>query len=163
MTTPTTTTTPADVTTDTPTTADAPPTVRDDTIDHAADLEAIERIIRETETAFNTDDADLLVEHVAHDAVTVGVNGVALHGRDQILDAARSLFAGPLRGQYARYDIDEVRFLRPDVALVHKRAIATDAEGTPIDLDHTMSALYVLTQQDGRWWVVARQNTLIAR
>jgi uncharacterized protein (TIGR02246 family) len=145
------------------TTTDAPPTVRDETIDHAADLEAIERIIGDTETAFNTNDADLLAEHMARDAVTVGVNGVALYGRDQVLDAARSLFAGPLRDQYARYDIDEVRFLRPDIALVHERAIATDAEGTPIDLDHTMSALYVLAEQDGRWWVVARQNTLISR
>ena len=145
------------------TTTDVPPTVRDETTDHAIDLEAIERIIAETEAAFNTNDADLLAEHMAHDAVTVGVNGVALHGRDQILDVARSLFAGPLRDQYARYDIDEVRFLRPDIALVHKRAIATDAAGTPIDLDHTMSALYVLTEQDGRWWVVARQNTLISR
>jgi len=143
--------------------ADTPPTVHDETVDHAADLEAIEQIIRDTETAFNTNDADLLAAHMAADAVTVSVTGAELHGRDQILDAARSLLTGALRDQFARYDVDAVRFLRPDVALVHKRATATDASGTPIDLDHTMSALYVLTRQDGRWWIVARQNTLVSR
>lgn len=141
---------------------DTPPAVRDETGDHRDDLLAIERIIRDTEQAFNTDDAELLVEHMAADAVMGSVTGATLHGRDEILDASRTLFAGPLRDQFARYDIDEVRFVRPDVALVHKRAIATDPDGTPLDHDHTMSALYVLTKQDGRWWIVARQNTFIS-
>jgi hypothetical protein len=53
--------------------------------------------------------------------------------------------------------------VRPDVALVRKLARAIDAEGEPIDLDHTMCALYALTREQGRWWIVARQNTLIPR
>ena len=55
-----------------------------------------------------------------------------------------------------------MRFVRPDVALVRKHARAITAEGEPLDLDHSMSALYVLTKEEGRWWIAARQNTLVA-
>ena len=69
--------------------------------DHDDDPAAIRAVIADTERAFNTGDADLLVEHMA-------------------------------------------------------------ADGTPIDLDHTMTALYVLVREQGRWWIAARQNTLVS-
>src|SRR5690349_13848474 len=129
----------------------------------AEDLRQIARIVTDTETAFNTHDADLLVAHFAADVTTVGVTGAVLRGRDEALETSRRLFAGPLADQYARYEVDEVRFLGDDVALVRKLATATDAEGVDLDLDHTMVAHYVLARRDGRWWVALRQNTLIAR
>ena len=53
-------------------------------------------------------------------------------------------------------------FVRPDVAVAHKRARATTADGEPIDTDQSMIALYVFVKEDGRWWVAARQNTMVA-
>jgi uncharacterized protein (TIGR02246 family) len=55
-----------------------------------------------------------------------------------------------------------VKFLRPDVAVAHKRATATTQDGEPLDVGHAMIALYVLVREDGRWWVAARQNTLVS-
>jgi uncharacterized protein (TIGR02246 family) len=49
------------------------------------------------------------------------------------------------------------------VALAFKEATATDADGAPLELDHSMNALYVLVKEDGRWLVAARQNTLVPR
>ena len=49
------------------------------------------------------------------------------------------------------------------MALAYKEAYATEADGTPIDLDHAMNALYVLVKEDGRWLIAARQNTLVPR
>ena len=72
-------------------------------------------------------------------------------------------FAGPLADQYARYLVDDVRFVRPDVAVVRKLARAVDAAGEPIDVDHTMVAHYLMVREGDRWWIVNRQNTLIAR
>lgn len=94
--------------------------------------------------------------------MAVGVNGAVNSGRDELLAAHRAGFAGFLRDQYVRYELGEVRFLGDDVAIAHKRAWATDADGNDLDLDHAMIALYVFVKDDdGRWQVAARQNTLV--
>ena len=148
--------------TTTPRTTDAPtdaPTVAD--LDgHPDDIAAITRIISDTEVAFNTNDAELLAEHFAADGEGVAVTGSRLIGRDQILESGWELLAGPLADQYARYVVDEIRFVRPDVALVRKFAWATDADGNDLDVGHAMTALYVVVKSDDRWWIAARQNTL---
>ena len=134
----------------------------EDLSDHTDDEAAIRAIIADTEKAFNTGDAELLVEHMARNAVGVGVTGVELAGRAAMLEGARGAFAGPLKGQRARYDVVGITFLRPDVALARKHARAVDGAGELIDVGHAMTALYVLTKESGRWWVVARQNTLVS-
>lgn len=60
-----------------------------------------------------------------------------------------------------RYDVPTSASPRPDVALAYKGARATDATGEPIDVGYTMIALYVLVKLKGRWWTLARQNTLV--
>jgi uncharacterized protein (TIGR02246 family) len=137
------------------------PHIEDTDTDHAVDVEAIRQVIADAERAFNTNDADLLVEHFAENATAVGVTGAQLDGRAAVLAASRALFAGPLRDQWARYELADVVFVRPDVALAHQHATAVDADGRPIGVGHAMTALYVLVREDGRWWVAARQNTLI--
>ena len=133
----------------------------EDLTDHSDDEAAIRAIIADTEKAFNTGDAELLVEHLARNAVAVGVSGVELAGRDAVLDGARVAFAGPLKGQRARYEVIGITFVRPDVALARKHARAVDDAGKLVDVGHAMTALYVLTREAGRWWIVARQNTLV--
>lgn len=128
-----------------------------------SDIEEIEQVIADVERGFNTNDAALMNKHLAPDAAVVNVIGVRLVGLDAIMAASEQGLAGPLRDQYARYEVRDVRFVRPDVALVHKEAFAVTEDGEPIDLDHAMNALYVLVKDDGRWLVEARQNTLVAR
>ncbi len=130
-------------------------------MDHTADIAAIRAVIAEIETGFNEHDAERSVAQFTDDATAVNVGGTLIAGRDALLDAHRAGFAGPLGDQYARYELGEITFLRPDVAVAHKRARATDADGNPIDLDHTMIALYVFVREVGRWRVAARQNTLV--
>ena len=138
------------------------PRILDTTVDRTADVEAIRQVIADTERAFNTNDAELLVEHFAENATAVGVTGAQLDGRAAVLVAGRALFAGALRGQRVRYELADVLFVRPDVALAHKHATAVDAQGAPIGVGHAMTALYVLVREDGRWWIAARQNTLVS-
>jgi uncharacterized protein (TIGR02246 family) len=125
------------------------------------DVAAIEQVIADIEKGFNTNDPELSVQHFTDDASAVSVGGALASGRDALLEAHRAGFAGPLRDQYARYELDDIVFLHPDVAVAHKRARATDAGGEPIDVGHAMIALYVFVKDDGRWRVVARQNTLV--
>ena len=139
-----------------------PPIVNDTTTDHERDIEAIKWIIADVETGFNTKDLDLSVKHFTQNASVVNVAGMQVSGRDALLDANHRGLAGPLRDQYARYEVSDVVFLRPDVAIAHKHAWATTADGEPIDVAHSMIALYVLVKEDERWWVAARQNTMVA-
>ncbi|HEX6359864.1 SgcJ/EcaC family oxidoreductase [Actinophytocola sp.] len=128
-----------------------------------SDLEEIKQVIADVERGFNANDAVLMNKHLAQDAAVVSAMGVRLVGREEIMKASEEGLAGPLKDQYARYEVRDVRFVRPDVALVHKEAFAITEDGDPIDLDHAMSALYVLVREDGRWLVKARQNTLVPK
>lgn len=139
------------------------PHIEDTSLDHTSDVEAIRRVIADVEKGFNDNDAELLVEHFAQNGSSVAVTGVQLDGRDAMLEASRAGLAGPLRDQRARYRLTDVLFVRPDVAVAHKHAWAVDAGGEPIDVGHAMVALYVLARENGRWWVVSRQNTLVAQ
>lgn len=125
-------------------------------------MAAVERVIADVERGFNTNDAELLVEHFAENASAVTVTGAQVDGRATLLETSRTGLAGPLRDQRAAYVLADVTFVRPDVAVAHTQARAVGDDGRPVDLGHTMSALYVLVKQDGRWWIVARRNTLVS-
>ncbi len=126
-----------------------------------ADLAAIRQIIADTETAYNTNDAELMTKHFARNATVVNAMGVTLSGVDAIVEATRQGLAGFLRDEHVRYDVLDVLFVRPDVALAYKGARATDAEGNLIDAEHVMKVLYVVVKEAGRWWTVARHHTLV--
>lgn len=134
-----------------------------DDYDHATDVTAIEQIINRVETAYNTNDPDLMTADFTADASVVNAVGIQTVGRDALLEANRAGLAGFLKDQYVRYELSDITFLRPDVAIAHKTARASTADGELIDHDHAMIALYVLVRQDGRWWTAARQNTLVPR
>jgi uncharacterized protein (TIGR02246 family) len=137
------------------------PTIEDTSVDHQHDLAAIRDVIADVEAGFNTNDPNLSVAHFADNASSVNVVGAQLTGRDALLEANRTGLAGFLSDQFARYDVVDVTFLRPDVAVAHKHATATTSDGEPLDAGHAMIALYVLVKQDHRWWITARQNTLV--
>ncbi|WP_174189957.1 SgcJ/EcaC family oxidoreductase [Nocardia barduliensis] len=145
------------------TTASTPPLVRDTTVDHTDDIAAIRRIVANAEAGFNTNDAHLLSADFIANAAVVNAMGTLITGFDALLDANRSGLAGFLKDQYARYELADITFLRPDVAIGHKRAWATTAEGELLDHDHAMIALYVFVRQGDRWHIAARQNTLVPK
>lgn len=127
----------------------------------AADEAAIRAIVADVERGFNEDDAALMNRHVAADATVGDAVGRVHRGRAAIDAASEAGLSGPLAGQRARYEVTDITFVRPDVALARKRAWAVDADGADLAVGHAMVALYVLTRDDGRWWIRARQNTLV--
>ena len=129
--------------------------------DHGADEEAIRAIVADVERGFNDNDVARLTRHVAEDATIVDAVGREHRGRAEVVAASEAGLTGPLADQRARDVVTDITFVRPDVALVHTRAWAVDVEGRDVDVGHAMVALYVLTEDDGRWWIRARQNTLV--
>jgi uncharacterized protein (TIGR02246 family) len=132
-------------------------------VDHTDDIVAIRRIVADAEAGFNTNDARLLSADFTANAAVVNAMGTLITGFDALLDANRSGLAGFLKDQYARYELADITFLRPDVAIGHKRAWATTADGELLDVDHAMIALYVFVKQADRWHIAARQNTLVPK
>lgn len=127
------------------------------------DVAAIKQVVADVETGFNTNDAELMNRHFTKNAAVVNAMGIRTVGREALLAASKAGLAGFLKDQFARYEVTDVTFLREDVALAHKEAYATTPEGVDIDVDHAMNALYVLVKDDGRWWIAARQNTLVQK
>jgi uncharacterized protein (TIGR02246 family) len=142
-------------------TGPAAPSPSDTTVDHSADRAAITQIVRDVEAGLNANDPEPTTRHFAEDAVAVGVDGRRTAGRSALVEAHVAALGGFLRGQYARYDIVGITFVRPDVALLHKQARAADEAGNPLGEAPVMAALYVLVKERGRWWIAARQNTPI--
>jgi uncharacterized protein (TIGR02246 family) len=138
-----------------------PPIVEDTTIDHTADIAAIEQIIADTQTAYNTNDAELMTAHFTANAAVGNAVGMQIVGTEALLEANRRGLAGFLKDEYVRYDVTDIVFLRPDVAFAHKVARATTADGELIDIDPVMIALYVAVKANGTWWIAARHNTPI--
>jgi uncharacterized protein (TIGR02246 family) len=124
-------------------------------------VDAIARVVGEIEAAFNAKDAERAVSQYAAEASMVGVDGALVSGRDALLAAHRAAYAGPARDQYARHELADATFIRPDVAVAHVRARAVNANGEPLDVGHTLLALYVLVREDGRWLVAARHDTVV--
>lgn len=144
-------------------TASGRPVVEDTTTDHAADIAAIQQLIADVETGYNTNDAELMVSGFTANASAGNAVGMVITGYGSLLAAAERGLAGFLKDEYARYDVSDIVFLRPDVAVAHKVARATTAEGELIDRDPAMVALYVLVEEGNRWWVAARHNTPVPK
>lgn len=67
-----------------------------------------------------------------------------------------------MRDSTATYDVQHVTFVRPDVATVNVRQRPVTHDGELLPDEPQGSPLYVLAREhDGRWLIVAGQNTRI--
>lgn len=80
---------------------------------------------------------------------------------EKVVAEVRNAFNASDNGQFARYEVTGVRFLRPDVALARVDVTAATESGEPLEIDHSMVSLFVLARKDGRWVVSARQDTIL--
>jgi uncharacterized protein (TIGR02246 family) len=140
------------------TTAPEPEASTDPTSD---DLRAIEQVIADVELGFNSNDVELSTRHFRADARATSALGQRVVGLDAIVEAHRKGYAGPLRDSKASYDVDDVLFVRPDVAIVQKQAWEIDADGNRSGEGPAMVATYVMSRDEGAWSIVARANTLV--
>jgi uncharacterized protein (TIGR02246 family) len=121
-----------------------------------------EDAIREIEFRFNEawgrHDADGMVESVTEDAQFVTVNGAWTTTRAQILDLMQRLHGatGPFRSSTRETPEMHVRFLAPDVAMMHSRF---HIHGDIDEPERTGIGTRVVRKIDGQWRTVAVQNT----
>jgi uncharacterized protein (TIGR02246 family) len=121
-----------------------------------------EDAIREIELKFNEawgrHDPDAMVDSLLDDAQFVTVNGAWTKSRDGFRDLMRRLHGpdGPFRASTRETPEMHVRFLGPDVAVMHTRF---HIYGDVDEKERNSVGLRVVHKVDGRWRTVAVQNT----
>jgi uncharacterized protein (TIGR02246 family) len=126
-----------------------------------ADEQVIEGILQQLETAWNRYDSISFAEAFAEDANFIHIFGGQLDGRPAIAAAHRNIFETIYRGSHASFVVRNIRFLRPDVALVFARAQVRFKEGNEEREIETRPTLIVVKEQN-KWQIVAFQNTKIS-
>ena len=123
----------------------------------AADSIAVLRVIELRAEAQRTHDAHAERTIYAADALWINAFGRRRVGPDSIEAFLVSLYAdtGYAASRLVREEVPEVRFIRPDVAVVHEyheREGQRLADGTFIPL-RRVHTTFVLSKESGRWLV----------
>lgn len=136
-----------------------PPTLADPG-DHAADRAAIEALITDVAAGVTARDPDRCVARFAADARSVTGRWIA--GRDAIHAAHVAAFGDGSVPVRARFEVLDVLFVRPDVAIATAGAFRAGPD-EPVDLAAPPTiATWTLVRTDDGWWVAARQLTPVA-
>lgn len=127
--------------------------------------EAIKALMFKTTDAFNKHDAKAWAEFCTPDAQLVTVRGESMKGIGEIEKGLAAIFE--TRGRRATLKtIDfSVRFIRPDVALVHlinEMSGVTSADGQQLPAHRELS-MRVLVNERGVWRITAFHNTIVQR
>lgn len=126
----------------------------------AVDEAAIRENVRLMEAGWNTKEGALFAKPFAEDADYVVINGRYLQGREAIEKAHQQIFNTVFRNTTLRLTVKQVRFLRPDVAVVHVTG-HRDATENEKDLVSGAFMTLVMTRDKQGWRIVAFQNTQI--
>ena len=128
-----------------------------------SDEDAIRELEHRFNAAWDTHDPDGLAEPLVDDAQFITVNGAWTVSRAGFRDLMQRLHGanGPYRSSTRRTPEMQVRFLAPDIAILHSRfwiegEVLHDALSQP---SRESVGLRVLHKLDGRWRIVATQNT----
>jgi uncharacterized protein (TIGR02246 family) len=122
------------------------------------DEKAIREIITRIEQAWNAGDSARFAMPFAEDADYVVVNGMYLKGREAIDRAHRQIFDTFYKGSTNRFTLEHLRFLRPDVAVMHVHAHATFQDGVR---ESKARGTWIVTKEDDAWSIAAFHNTTI--
>ncbi|MGW7025709.1 SgcJ/EcaC family oxidoreductase [Streptomyces xanthophaeus] len=122
---------------------------------HAADIEAINRLVATVEHSQRNKDPEEFLGLFHPDAIWTTAHGKVLIGLDAISEFTRKVLPAASWDGEVTYEVGHVLFIRPDVAAVKVRqryfSPGEESEGAP---------LYVISKQaDGRWLLTACQNT----
>jgi uncharacterized protein (TIGR02246 family) len=118
-------------------------------------------IVEELEAAWNNGDSIAWTSQFAHDADFIHILGGFFHGSAAIEQGHRTIFDTIYKGSRINLKVEKLRFVRPDVALVFT---VTDLTWYLNGNEQHVQARPTLVAQkrdDGRWEILAFQNTLI--
>jgi uncharacterized protein (TIGR02246 family) len=115
-------------------------------------------VIQAVYDAWEENDADDFAALYTDDA-TVVQPGVHKKSKDDIRATMAAGFAGPLNGSRVLDEPQSIRFLGSEAAVVITEGGVLMAGQTELPSERLVRATWVLTRQDGEWYVAAYQNS----
>ncbi|MGX1777337.1 SgcJ/EcaC family oxidoreductase [Nocardia brasiliensis] len=116
------------------------------------DVEVIRDLIAGIYAAWADNDADRFVVSYADDA-TATLPGAYLDSKQAVKQTMAELFAGPLRGSRAQYEIDRIRLVGDEAAVVNARSVTLSAGQDAPGETHWNRDTWVL-HADSELWLV---------
>jgi uncharacterized protein (TIGR02246 family) len=133
-------------------------------LDHSADTKAILDVEARWQEGWNRHDISALADLFTDDADFVTVIGRWCHGKKDFYDYHVRLHQVMFKDSIWKTTNTQIRFLRPDVAIVHVNWGITgdrNADGTPREKSRDGIFTQVMVKQNGQWKINASQNTNI--
>jgi uncharacterized protein (TIGR02246 family) len=127
----------------------------------ARDEEGVRKIASGFAEAWNRHDMKALSMLFAEDADFVNVVGLWWKGRSEIEKQHAAAHADWFKDSRLTMTATAIRFLAPDLAVVHPTWDLVGARG-PLNLERAPRKgimIQVMKREGGRWWIVAAQNT----
>jgi uncharacterized protein (TIGR02246 family) len=132
------------------------------TAKHSADEAAVRALYQQVMNGWNQGSGDAFAAAFIEDGDLVGFDGTHFKGRQQIAPFHQQLFDKWLKGSRLVGQVKDVRFLSPDVALMHAlggTVLRGKSEPTP-ERD-SIQTLVATRQEGGEWRLAAFQNTRV--
>jgi len=124
----------------------------------AADEAAMRENVKQLETGWNTKSGAAFAKPFAEDADYVVINGMHIKGREVIATGHQQIFDTIYKDTTLTLDVKQIRFLRPDVAVVH----VSGQRNGPGKESHGGMLTLVMTKEKQGWTIAAFQNTAVA-
>jgi uncharacterized protein (TIGR02246 family) len=128
--------------------------------DSKSDEAAIRKVVQQVQDGWNAKSGEAFAAPFAADADYVVVNGLKLKGRDLIEKGHMSIFLTVYKDSHNVATVQSIRFLRPDVAVVHVEWNLEFRLNEKTEKGHAINTM-VMTKDGGKWRIAAFQNTSI--
>jgi uncharacterized protein (TIGR02246 family) len=135
------------------------PTREEAAANDSADEAAVRALYQQLMDGWNQGSGDAFAAVFTEDGDLIGFDGTHFKGRQEIAPFHQRLFDKWLKGSRLVGQVKDVRFLSPDVALMHAvGGTVLRGKSEPVPERDSIQTL-VATRQDGEWRLAAFQNT----
>src|SRR5918995_789956 len=137
----------------------AMPTPEEAAANHSADEAAVRALYQQLMDGWNQGSGDAFAAVFTEDGDLVAFDGTHFRGRKEIAPFHQQLFEKWLKGTRLVGEVRDVRFLSPDVALMHavgSTVMRGKSEPSP---ERDSIQTLVAVRRDGQWRLAAFQNT----
>jgi uncharacterized protein (TIGR02246 family) len=135
------------------------PTPEEAAANDSADEAAVRALYQQLMDGWNQGSGDAFAAVFTEDGDLIGFDGTHFKGRQEIAPFHQQLFDKWLKGSRLVGEVKDVRFLSPDVALMHAvGGTVMRGKSEPVPERDSIQTL-VATRQDGEWRLAAFQNT----
>ena len=135
------------------------PTREEAAANDSAEEAAVRALYQQLMDGWNQGSGDAFAAVFTEDGDLIGFDGTHFKGRQEIAPFHQRLFDKWLKGSRLVGEVKDVRFLSPDVALMHAvGGTVMRGKTDPVPERDSIQTL-VATRQDGEWRLAAFQNT----